>query len=104
EVFATQKLQLAAAGWRRYEFSLELQRSALAPREAADFVVATRDETRVLIDQIFLFPADNLEGMNPEMIEMARAMRSPIVRFGGNFTSVTTSATAWDRWTSGSAC
>ncbi|MCU1258969.1 MAG: Alpha-N-arabinofuranosidase, partial [Bryobacterales bacterium] len=41
EVFATQKLQLAAAGWRRYEFSLELQRSALAPREAADFVVAT---------------------------------------------------------------
>lgn len=87
EVLTAKKLQLSANGWKRYEFSLDLQRSALATREAADFVIATRDEARVLVDQIFLFPADNVEGMNPEMIEMARAMRSPIVRFGGNFTS-----------------
>ncbi len=85
--FATQELKLASDGWRRYEFALEILKTALAARESADFAVSVSDEARVLVDQIFLFPADNVEGMNPEMLEMARAMKSPIVRFGGNFTS-----------------
>lgn len=87
DVLAKQVLTVAPGGWSRQEFSLELTRNALASREAADFVVAVSDEARVLIDQILLFPADNVKGMNPEMIEMARAMKSPVVRFGGNFTS-----------------
>lgn len=74
-------------GWGRYEFSFELRPGTLASRESADFVIAASNEGRVLVDQAFLLPADNVEGMNPEMIEMARAMRSPIVRFGGNYTS-----------------
>jgi alpha-N-arabinofuranosidase len=32
-------------------------------------------------------PADNIDGMDPDVIAMAKAMKSPIVRFGGNFTS-----------------
>jgi len=32
-------------------------------------------------------PADNVDGMDPDIIAMAKAMNSPIVRFGGNFTS-----------------
>jgi alpha-N-arabinofuranosidase len=32
-------------------------------------------------------PADNVDGMDPELIALAREMKSPIVRFGGNFTS-----------------
>jgi alpha-N-arabinofuranosidase len=87
DVLAKQVLTLAPGGWIRLEFSLELTRNALASREAADFVVGVSDEARVLVDQVLLFPADNIKGMNPEMIEMARAMKSPIVRFGGNFTS-----------------
>jgi len=41
----------------------------------------------VLVDQVSLMPADNVDGMDPDIIAMAKAMNSPIVRFGGNFTS-----------------
>jgi len=87
EVLARQTLHLASSGWSRLEFVLELAKGALASREAADFVIAASDEARVLVDQAFLVPADQGEGMNPEMIEMTRALRTPVVRFGGNFTS-----------------
>ena len=87
EVLASRKLLLASSGWSRLEFSLELAQGALAPREAADFVIAASDESRVLVDQAFLNPADHVDGMNPEIIDMARALHTPVVRFGGNFTS-----------------
>ena len=41
----------------------------------------------MLIDQASLLPADAVDGMDPDMIAMARALRTSIVRFGGNFTS-----------------
>ena len=44
-------------------------------------------EERALIDQAELMPADAVDGLDPEMIEMAKAMKTPLVRFGGNFTS-----------------
>ena len=87
EVFAKQTIPLTSAAWTRYEFSFQLAATALASREPADFVVAVSDEGRVLIDQAFLYPADHIDGMNPEMIELARAMKAPLIRFGGNFTS-----------------
>ena len=59
----------------------------IAPLEPADFVIAASNETRVLIDQASLLPADNIDGMDPEMIAMSRELKTPIVRFGGNFTS-----------------
>ena len=87
QVLAKQTIQLASNGWARHEFALEIAKGALASREPADFVIAVSDEARVLVDQAFLFPADNVEGMNPEMIEMSRALRTPVVRYGGNYTS-----------------
>ncbi|HYW41278.1 MAG TPA: alpha-L-arabinofuranosidase C-terminal domain-containing protein [Bryobacteraceae bacterium] len=87
EVFARQKLRLPAAGWTRYEFSLELAKGAVAGLEAVDFAIAISDEARVLVDQAFLFPADAIDGMNPEMIAYARDMKTPLVRYGGNYTS-----------------
>jgi len=87
QVLAKQTVRLASNGWARHEFALEIAKGALAGREPADFVIAVSDEARVLVDQVFLFPADHVEGMNPEMIEMARALRTPVVRFGGNYTS-----------------
>jgi alpha-N-arabinofuranosidase len=87
ETIAKQTLRTVSNGWSRLEFALEIPKGALASREAADFVVAVSGEARVLVDQVFLFPADHVEGMNPEMIAMARALRTPVVRFGGNYTS-----------------
>src|ERR1035437_3334510 len=74
-------------GWSRLEFALEIPKGMLASREAADFVIAVSDEARMLVDQVSLFPADHVDGMNPEMIEMAKALRTPVVRFGGNYTA-----------------
>jgi alpha-L-arabinofuranosidase len=86
-VFDRRELQVGATGWQRYEFALDVPPRQLATLEPADFVIAASDETRVLIDQASLFPGDNMEGMDPEMIAMSRELKTPIVRFGGNFTS-----------------
>lgn len=86
-VFARASISLSGSAWERYEFALELKRGQIEPLEPADLVVAVRDEARVLVDQVLVFPADHVEGMEPEMIELSRALRTPIVRFGGNFTS-----------------
>src|SRR5579871_2983086 len=87
EVLVRQVVRLRSDGWTRYEFTLELPTAALASREPADFVVAASEETRILIDQVFLFPADHIDGLNPEIVDMARALKTPFVRFGGNFIS-----------------
>ncbi len=87
ETLARQTVRAEGAGWRRLEFALEIPQGALAPGEAADFVIAIADEARMLVDQAFLFPADHVDGLNPEMIAMAKALRTPVVRFGGNYTS-----------------
>ena len=84
---ARARLPLTGPDWTRYEFALELQRGQLARLEPADFVIAFSDETRALIDQAFLFPADHLEGMDPDMIALSKALKTPLVRYGGNFTS-----------------
>ena len=32
-------------------------------------------------------PGDTIDGLDPEMVAMAKEMKTPLVRFGGNFTS-----------------
>jgi alpha-N-arabinofuranosidase len=86
-VFDRREIKVEAAGWQRYEFALDVRPHQLEPLEPADFVIAASNETRVLIDQASLLPGDNIDGMDPEMIQMSRELKTPIVRFGGNFTS-----------------
>ncbi len=86
-IFARQQIKLSGNGWRRYEFALELPPDKLNALEPADFVISLSDEERALVDQAMLYPADNIEGFDPDMIAMARDLRTPIMRFGGNFTS-----------------
>jgi alpha-N-arabinofuranosidase len=86
-VLARATVAVGGSGWARHEFALELPAGALARLEPADFTIALSGDTRVLIDQAFLFPADHAAGMDPDMIEMSRALRTPLVRYGGNFTS-----------------
>jgi len=85
--FAQTSIALKGTGWTRYEFHLSLPPTALKKLEPSDFVISVGDETTILVDQVSLLPDDNLDGMDPDMISMSRAMKSPIVRFGGNFTS-----------------
>ncbi len=87
EVLARAPIELTSGGWKHYEYALELAKGQLSRREAADFAVAVSDEARVLIDQVLLYPADNVDGLNPEAVAMTKALRLPVLRFGGNFTS-----------------
>ena len=87
EVFARSKIRLSGHAWKRYEFRLDVEAGKIAPFEPADFVIAVGNESRVLVDQASLMPADNVHGMDPEIIAMAKAMKTPLLRFGGNFTS-----------------
>lgn len=86
-VFARQQIRLTGPDWKRYEFKLDVPAGQLAPLEPADFVIALSDEGRALIDQAALMPADNVDGMDREMVDLSRDLKTPIVRFGGNFTS-----------------
>ena len=87
EVLAKAPIELTSGGWQRYEYALELAKGQLARREPADFAVTVSDEARVLIDQALLYPADNMDGLNPEAVAMTKALKLPLLRFGGNFTS-----------------
>ena len=87
DVFVKTPINLSGQGWKRYEYSLELSKGQLASREPADFVVAVTGDTRVLIDQVLLYPSDNVDGLDPEAIAMAKALKMPLLRFGGNSSS-----------------
>ncbi len=79
-----------SAGWQRLDFALTLQQGALASLEPADFVIAVEGDERVLLDEVQLFPDDavgEMGGLDPEMVAMIRDMHTPLIRFGGNFTS-----------------
>ncbi len=86
-VLARQQFALAGTEWRKYEFTLAVPDGRIRRLEPADFAIAASDEGRVLVDQAFLFPADHMDGMDPEMVAMSKALKTPVVRYGGNFTS-----------------
>lgn len=77
----------ADPAWRRYDFKLALPEGAVAPLEPVDFAVSIKDGDRVSVDEILLYPADAIDGLDPEIIRVAKELHSPLLRFGGNFTS-----------------
>lgn len=87
QILARATIQATAREWRKYTFTLEVPKDGLTPLEPSDFVIAVEGDERTLIDQASLMPSDALDGLDPEMVEMAKAMRTPLLRFGGNFTS-----------------
>jgi alpha-N-arabinofuranosidase len=87
QVLSYAEVEATAAEWRKYTFTFELPRGELTPLEPADFVIKMEGDERVLVDQASLMPADAIDGLDPEMVAMAKAMKTPLVRFGGNFTS-----------------
>ena len=80
-------IEATAETWTKYPFHLTLKPAQLAPLEPADLVISLSDDARALVDNVSLTPADAIDGMDPDVIAMARDLHSPIVRFGGNFTS-----------------
>ena len=86
-VLAEAVLSAPKAAWTRLAFRLTLPRGAVAPLAPVDLVIALDGDARAEFDNVHLFPADAIDGMDPDVIAMAKALHSPLIRFGGNFTS-----------------
>ena len=87
DVLASATIPADAAIWTRYEFSLTLAPGTLHRLDPADFVVELSGNERVDLDQLSLFPSDAIDGLDPDEVALAKAMHTPLLRFGGNFTS-----------------
>jgi alpha-N-arabinofuranosidase len=87
DVLASQKIQVADAAWTKYTFNLDVPDGKLHRLDPADFVVEVSGDESVDLDQFSLMPADAKNGLDPDAVAMAKAMNTPLVRFGGNFTS-----------------
>jgi alpha-N-arabinofuranosidase len=87
EVLAASVVQAPSDAWAKYTFHLQLNRDQVAPLEPVDLVISLEGDARVLMDNVVLNPDDAVDGMDPEVLTLARELHSPVVRFGGNFTS-----------------
>src|ERR1700722_11385281 len=86
-ILAEAKVTASSPEWTRYPFHLTLKAGDVYRLEPADFVVSLSNDARALVDQISLMPADNIDGMDPDVVQMARDLKPSLIRFGGNFTS-----------------
>jgi alpha-N-arabinofuranosidase len=87
DVLSSAHLNAQAGAWTKYSFTLNLPPGKLHRLDPADFVVEVEADERVDVDEFSLMPADALDGLDPDVVAMAKAMDTPLVRFGGNFTS-----------------
>ncbi|MCW3052621.1 MAG: Alpha-L-arabinofuranosidase, partial [Chthonomonadales bacterium] len=87
-VYLFQREQIAGAEWRTYRLKLTLPAGRIAQGERTRFLVQHLGGDAVEIDQIELFPADSVEGMDPDVLQKAREWQMPLMRWpGGNFAS-----------------
>jgi alpha-L-arabinofuranosidase len=87
EVLAGASVEATAATWTKYTFHLQVPAGKLHRLDPADFVVQVEGDEQVDLDEFSLMPADALDGLDPDAVAMAKELETPLVRFGGNFTS-----------------
>jgi alpha-N-arabinofuranosidase len=87
EILALANINAPSATWTKYPFTLQLKAGSVVAQDPLDLVISLSDEARAQIDNIGLVPADAVEGMDPDVVALARDLHSPVVRFGGNYTS-----------------
>jgi alpha-L-arabinofuranosidase len=87
EVLAASVVHASSDAWAKYTFHIEFNPGQVVSLESVDLVISLEDDARALVDNVALNPDDAVDGMDPEVLTLARELHSPVVRFGGNFTS-----------------
>ena len=87
DVLAHQQIAVSDKSWTKYTFALTVPAGKLHRLDPADFVVEVSGDESVEVDQLSLIPADAVGGLDPDAVALAKQMHTPLVRFGGNFTS-----------------
>jgi alpha-N-arabinofuranosidase len=87
EVLTSAQIEVAEKAWTKYTFSLEVLSGKLHRLDPADFVLQVTGDESIEVDQFSLMPADAKGGLDPDAVALAKEMNTPLIRFGGNFTS-----------------
>lgn len=91
ELLALQRLAFAGSDWVKLEFQFDLPEGWVAFGEPIDFYLRWLprvDHDALLVDRALLNPADAIDGIDPEIIELSKAWPVPLLRWpGGNFVS-----------------
>ncbi|HLY40991.1 MAG TPA: alpha-L-arabinofuranosidase C-terminal domain-containing protein [Terracidiphilus sp.] len=87
ETLASQSVEVTDTAWKKYSFTLHVSGDVLHRLDPADFVAQVEGDERVEVDEFSLMPSDAIDGLDPDAVAMAKQMHTPLVRFGGNFTS-----------------
>lgn len=87
DVLVSAQIETNSSAWNKYRFSFDLPANGLHRLDPADFVVQVDGDEQVDVDELSLMPADAVDGLDPDEVAMAKALETPLVRFGGNFTS-----------------
>jgi len=82
-ILAREEVPLTADDWQRYDFKLKPTKG-LHP---AVFRIMFNQAGVVWIGAVSLMPADNIDGLRRDVVELAKSMSVPIIRWpGGGFT------------------
>lgn len=87
DVLVSARIDANSTDWTKYRFTFDIPANSLHRLDPADFVVQVEGDEQVDVDELSLLPADALDGLDPDEVAMAKALDTPLVRFGGNFTS-----------------
>lgn len=87
QVIASTSIPVTGKAWTRKTFTLELPAGRVNSLQKVDFVLSVNGETRLGLDNVLFWPSDAVEGFDPEVIAEAKALKTRLLRFGGNFTS-----------------
>jgi alpha-N-arabinofuranosidase len=87
KVLASTRVDAAETAWQKHSFSLEIPAGSVQRLEPAYFAIEVEPGERVQVDELSLMPSDAVDGMDPDVIAMAKAMHVSVLRYGGNFTS-----------------
>jgi alpha-L-arabinofuranosidase len=87
EVLASAHIDAVSGQWTKYTFPMTLPSGRLHRLDPADFAIEVDGDEEIDVDEFSLMPKDALEGLDPDAVAMAKALETPLVRFGGNFTS-----------------
>ncbi len=87
-VLSAAQVEVRGAAWRRYEATLKLPET-LEPRiNRFFFGLTATDAASVWLDYATLVPADSVDGLCPEVLEIFRELKPGHIRYpGGNFAS-----------------
>jgi len=87
-VIASATIPDVGDAWGKHEAALEVPAEALEVGEMAVLSICLTEPGEVLLDQAFLFPADHVDGFDPDVIRYLREAKLPLLRWpGGNFVS-----------------